>query len=496
MRKSRDMKCEKLLASTRIRVCLKNRTLSPIVILILLLIGTTRTDGQFSCGTVDSGMIALKGPSDCIDMDIYDLPVKTVRISIHVFQKNDGSENIPDDSIGNHWISSTLMYNINNKYANVPSMRLPTSSLYFSDSKIRCELVQILYWQDTNLWGKGNRNNGSHGQAMYDYIMNQDIPYKDNSVHILIPGNYIDSGNYPNGGRACGIGCNKWSMLQNAYLRYVENKPWEVANTIRHELGHNFNLYHAWGSGSNDDYCIDTEPHSNCWNGPTCSNNTMDYNASQSAFTHCQLSRMHEWLEANPDVVMSGMPEFSFEGEITWAGGSKDLVGLNLVPERQFSVEVNFEGVLSYTWTQYVNEGTFSPIGNGSIVNIDMGTETDLVSYEVSGRTKCREILGYYSFFNIPYRYTLYPNPANDYLILKIDQNMILEKAELGKNSQFELDPLYVDIYNQYNEKIKKIRFEYSDNSYLVDILDLLPGFYYMVIKNRSLNKTLKFQKL
>ncbi|MEK7255264.1 MAG: hypothetical protein AAB316_11000, partial [Bacteroidota bacterium] len=58
-----------------------------------------------------------------------------------------------------------------------------------------------------------------------------------------------------------------------------------------------FGLSHSW-TGS--DGCDDTPKHKNCWSPsmPNCSdstasNNVMDYNAYQAAWTPCQLGRIH-----------------------------------------------------------------------------------------------------------------------------------------------------------------------------------------------------------
>lgn len=69
------------------------------------------------------------------------------------------------------------------------------------------------------------------------------------------------------------------------------------ANIFLHESGHSFGLMHTW---SGNDGCDDTPNHPNCWdqNSPKCpdgiySNNFMDYNNAQSAFTPCQLGKIH-----------------------------------------------------------------------------------------------------------------------------------------------------------------------------------------------------------
>jgi len=57
-------------------------------------------------------------------------------------------------------------------------------------------------------------------------------------------------------------------------------------------MGHLMGLYHSFSA----DQCDDTPPNKNCWNGDTCSNNFMDYNACGCALTPCQLGRLHRHL--------------------------------------------------------------------------------------------------------------------------------------------------------------------------------------------------------
>lgn len=73
-------------------------------------------------------------------------------------------------------------------------------------------------------------------------------------------------------------------------------KPWEIATLLNHEVGHILGLRHSWNT---NDGCDDTPRHPNCWSdkkGGDCevaSNNAMDYNNSQMAWSPCQLGQIH-----------------------------------------------------------------------------------------------------------------------------------------------------------------------------------------------------------
>ena len=67
---------------------------------------------------------------------------------------------------------------------------------------------------------------------------------------------------------------------------------------MNHEIGHVFGLRHTWKF---NDGCDDTPKHPGCWHesvGGQCdsltSNNVMDYNAYQHAYSPCQIGKMHQ----------------------------------------------------------------------------------------------------------------------------------------------------------------------------------------------------------
>lgn len=116
-------------------------------------------------------------------------------------------------------------------------------------------------------------------------------------------------------------------------------KPWVHRGNLNHEVGHALGLNHAWRSG---DGCDDTRIHKNeCWSreqsahcDTMTSNNVMDYNAKQWAWTPCQIGRIHArlsdlkskqrkwllpswcWPVYDQDIVI--------EDDIQWAG-ERDL---------------------------------------------------------------------------------------------------------------------------------------------------------------------------
>ncbi|MDF1676788.1 MAG: hypothetical protein P1U44_13825, partial [Vicingaceae bacterium] len=250
---------------------------------------------SFVCGTIDTNTIGNVESSIACQKSINYSPdeftqTKNVRVTLHVIQKTDGTGNFQDTPLERNWLENTLFNGqVNYIMENLSPMNLPTTSAYIQNSKIKYIVDDIFFHQDTYLWdfsmGVGSSLAVSKANSIYNQfiINNPNVVNKTNSIHIF----FVDGGGQSNQGRACGIPCSNWTLVTNVYQNYLVNTPWVVAGGIRHELGHNLGLFHSW----TNDGCDDTPTNNNCWNGPTCSNNIMDYNAGKNALTECQLGK-------------------------------------------------------------------------------------------------------------------------------------------------------------------------------------------------------------
>lgn len=439
---------------------------------------------QIDCGTeeVPSGFGMLTSP--CIDMDIDEVPVKTIRVSFHIFQKDDGSGHIQNDAAGNDYLDA-IEWSMNHYMINLPMFDYTTSSPYYTDSKIRYEVVKKNFYQNTEMWKKGNYKTTAKGDSLYNFIMSQSIPYKTTSVHLFMPGNFTGI-EEDFGGVACGLQCNEWSTTIGVYYKFINSSPsnrnhWDPAKVFRHELGHNFGLWHTFDG----DNCSDTPPLS-AWS----TNNMMDYGDMQT-LTQCQLSKMHKWLETNTGIVKSGLPNYSISGQIDWSGGSAALSTSNFVPDREIEVEISAPGETYFTWTKTGGTGQWWANAGGFYADIDIGT-SDYIVFKVETEANCNDVTEYFDFNYTGSFYKVYPNPMEN--ILHIDVNK--EKQGYARGYNFSNSMHQLKIYDQY--KSLKISRELITDSetHAIDVSGLRNGLYLVEIQNQYFTKVFKIQRL
>ncbi len=173
------------------------------------------------------------------------------------------------------------------------------------------------------------------------------------------------------------------------------NDAWTYAGLLNHETGHILSLSHSWLP---HDGCDDTVPHPNCWNigPPPCdtmaSNNVMDYNTFKTAWTPCQISRIHHRMsELSSSVRKALEPVWCsydenqtvyIDDNVVW-NTAKDLAG-DVVVLRGGSLEVSCRLSLPPEGAIFVEAGASISILPGAVLRPDCPgfkteTESDLM---------------------------------------------------------------------------------------------------------------------
>lgn len=426
---------------------------------------------QFSCNVL--GATGSSSNSGC-EVDLNQLTTKVVRVTFHVFQKNDGTGNIPNTNYGKGWLW-LMNEHANTAMANLDPMNLQTSSPYFSDTKIRFKYMGEYFWKNTSMWSKGD-NTASNLDALTNFVMNQNISNKNNSIHVLIPGNFQQNGGFPAGGGAY-LGNVKSTIMKNVYHHFTTNQVDLIGNALRHEYGHNLNLRHSWIS---NDGCNDTPPNNNCWgNGAqVCSNNTMDYNNHQCALTLCQVSKMHKRINQKPEILYSGVQYGNLSISLSNSGNNGSVGGSTInVGSSSATVNVSAPGVNSFNWTYQSGNGSFSAFNNGKTVNLSgLGSVILKVTWVENCMTYSRSL----AFFNAGYYFNIAPNPTNGPVTIKINTENELGMVDSnGKISFKKLDISKIEVFSPSSKLIQKI--PVSNNELKLDLSRNRSGNYTVV---------------
>ncbi len=237
-------------------------------------------------------------PSD--DYDQY-FDKRTIRINFHFPDDSTRTNNFSIEK-GNLFFTN-MVNNCNFRLDSNFKMNLPEDNntpalspqfeFQITSSKGREDDHGFYYETDNELSyfiNKGKDRNNYDRAIIKKYAINDDtilnafvMPHHPDSLR---------SKTYKTYGSGIALG----SSVKVAGIYQTGGEDWAYATLLNHEIGHVFGLSHSW----NTDGCDDTPTHANCFgqtSSPPCngiiSNNVMDYNNSQMAWTPCQLGRVH-----------------------------------------------------------------------------------------------------------------------------------------------------------------------------------------------------------
>lgn len=227
---------------------------------------------------------------------------RKVRINIHIINNPEETANFKFAE-GKKFLKN-LFYNANEKLGLNTKMNLPVGNdTPVLDPHFRYSLVATegseegFYYHldehDYYFLNKGRKKNNYKKAVVKRYAV-----MEDSVVNVFLISHPQDSlGSKTYKATRTGIALGNSLKISGIFSK-KEKPPWYFGALWNHEVGHVLGLAHAWNKY---DGCDDTPVHPNCWDedsGPPCdgtySNNVMDYNKSQTAYTPCQIGKIHK----------------------------------------------------------------------------------------------------------------------------------------------------------------------------------------------------------
>ncbi|MGB3946376.1 MAG: right-handed parallel beta-helix repeat-containing protein, partial [Bacteroidia bacterium] len=174
-------------------------------------------------------------------------PVKTINISFHFFQKNDGSNNWQNESSYIARLNDIVYLYMNPRMLGLSPPSDPIAGVsHISNSTVQYELTGIYFYQNDNL---NTQNAVCNVATPYESYVNSVDPSRiANSIPIYVTAGPICS----NTASGFGVFPSEYDLNQNAYVvtgagkNYAPQGDYAFAGHLVHELGHDLDLNHTY----------------------------------------------------------------------------------------------------------------------------------------------------------------------------------------------------------------------------------------------------------
>ena len=336
---------------------------------------------------------------------IEHFPMRHIRVNMHFMNHSDSTKNFNEAEAfkfaKKYLKAAEHDLNRRKKLAIPPNNQIPALPKQYryvltpkrndpNDTGVYCHYDDELFY----FINKGNKKNNYSRTVIEKYAIQ-----KDSVLNMFVMPHHPDSVASPTyKPRKTGIALNNHLKVSGIF-ESGNYDPWQYRGLLNHEVGHVLGLSHAWGY----DGCDDTPIHSNCWNTsdqPPCdtmaSNNVMDYNAHQSAWTPCQIGKIHRnlsklsarqrrllirtWCTLKPEKTIT------IRDNITWEG-AKDLEG-HIIIENGGVLRVNCRVSLPQGAKITVRPSGKLILNNDAWLHNDCGHQWEGIEIQSSGKEK------------------------------------------------------------------------------------------------------------
>ncbi len=229
-------------------------------------------------------------------------PIKYLRLNFHIMNSADSSRNF-SEAEGRQYVHQLLHYAAQHLTHN-KKMFLPLGNTT-PVLPLRYRYVLTPAFHD----GEDDGIYFHYNDSLYYYVVKgkyknnykRDVIARygigtDSIINVFLMPHHPDSIASPTyKGTGCGIALTDAVKIAGIFENQIP--PWEARKMLNHEIGHILGLAHTWAS---NDGCEDTPLNPGCWirtEEPPCdslaSNNVMDYNVYQNAWSPCQIGKIH-----------------------------------------------------------------------------------------------------------------------------------------------------------------------------------------------------------